>query len=75
MSGQEIIFQLTIILQFIKYSYKLLELVSWKWTISNEKLYYNQTYICKYYWKSIIVKDRPYPVSGMLTKGNYSKLR
>ena len=53
----------------------MLELVSWKWTLSNEQLYYNQKFNQKYYWMSILVKDRTYPVYGMVTTGNYVKVR
>ena len=52
----------------------VLEWVSRKWTLSNDKIYYNRISNRKYNWKSILVKDWSYTVYGTITTVNYRKL-
>ena len=59
----------------LNFQLPFLEWVSWKRTLSNDKLYSNRKSNRKYNRNSILVKDRSYLVFGTGTTGKYSTVR
>ena len=56
-------------------STRMLEWVSCDWTLSIDQIYSNRKSNRKYIRKSILAKNRLYPVYGTETTGNYGKVR